>query len=115
MSATSLFACGSIHQCMNVVFMCREEDNMLLRDNRQCHVTKSSLGSTQFALSLINSFSDTRCYEIFYFWKPLALTLGLLAVSQVGSTALRVTVPAVITRGKMTPYMLSALYFSDLP
>lgn len=42
------------------------------------------------------------------------LTLGLLAVSQVGSTARLVTVPAVTTRGKMAPSMLSALYLSEL-
>lgn len=113
MSTTSLFACGSIHQSTNVVFTWREEDNMLLWAYRHCYVTNSSLGSIQIALNLITSFYAC-CFYIFHFWKPSALTLGLLAVSQVGSTALLVTVPAVITRGKMAPYMLSALYFSDL-
>ena len=37
----------------------------------------------------------------------LLLTRALLAVSQVGSTALRVTVPAVTTWGRMAPYFPS--------
>lgn len=37
------------------------------------------------------------------------LTRALLAVSHVGSTALRVTVPAVMTCGIMAPYCPSSL------
>lgn len=43
-----------------------------------------------------------------------SLTRALLAVSHVGSTALRVTVPAVMTWGKMAPYCLSSSYSSCL-
>lgn len=44
----------------------------------------------------------------------ISRTLGLLAVSHVGSTARRVTVPAVVTLGRIAPYTLSGLYSSEL-
>lgn len=59
--------------------------------------------------------SSRACCCINFQRSRTTLTLGLLAVSQVGSTARLVTVPAVITRGKMAPYISSALYLSDLP
>lgn len=69
-------------------------------------------------LSLIGSPLDILVFEsksaAVQTQQHFVLTLGLVAVIQVGSTALLVTVPAVMTRGKIAPYISSELNFSDL-
>lgn len=71
-----------------------------------------------WCLSLIGSPLDILVFEsksaAVQTQQHFVLTLGLVAVIQVGSTALLVTVPAVMTRGKIAPYISSELNFSDL-
>lgn len=62
------------------------------------------LSSSVWYLAAASGISDFVCLSLV----PLLLTRALLAVSHVGSTALRVTVPAVITWGNMAPYCPSS-------